>query len=104
MPKLFKPAQAIETEPRAKIPLKRVKSSQIAAIGYDPETKTLAVQFKPRAATGETPVPVYHYGDVSQQCADDFRGAESIGTYFGLHIKPLAFKKYPAEALPELEK
>ncbi len=99
MPRTHTPPQATETEPRPPISLQRVQSSQVAAVGYDPETKTLAVQFKSKA-TGETPVPVYHYPGVTIETHDEFIRADSVGTYFGAKIKPLAFKKYPAEPLP----
>lgn len=74
------------------IPMDPVKSSQIAKIGHHPESNTLAVQFSPR--NDGTPGSVYHYSNFS---ADDFaklKGAESVGSHFGKHIKPFA-KKHP---------
>ncbi|GAB6634026.1 hypothetical protein bcgnr5406_61450 [Bacillus cereus] len=65
-------------------------SSQIAKIGHDPATNTLAIQFASRAGTGS----VYHYSNFT---ADDFAAfvtAESKGSHFGKHIKP------PAEKFP----
>jgi len=102
MAKTYAPPQPFETTSRPPIPLARVKSNQVAAIGYSPELRILAVQFKGKA-TGETPVPVYHYADVSPDMHAKFIGAESIGTFFGTNIKPMIFKKYPAEPLPALE-
>jgi hypothetical protein len=98
MAKTFTPAQAFETESRNPIALTPVESNQVGAIGYDPESKTLAVSFARGAGA------IYHYADVSPETHAAFLagdlGAEckpSIGTYFGMHIKPLPFKKYPAE-------
>lgn len=73
---------------RPKIALTGVQSSQVKAIGYDAGTKTLAVQFARGAGA------IYHYPNVSQETFDAFKGAESIGTYFGQHIKNLPFEKF----------
>jgi hypothetical protein len=91
MPKTFTEPQGIETESRQQIQLNEVESNQVGAVGYDPETKTLAVRFKRGAGA------IYHYPDVSPETHAAFVFADSIGTYFGQHIKPLPFKKYPAE-------
>ena len=71
-----------------------VDSSQVKAIGFDPETKTLAVTFT--RGLGAT----YHYPNVSQETYDAFIAAESAGTFFGQHIKNLPFKKYRGEHAP----
>lgn len=68
------------------IPLQPVESSQIHSLGHDPATNTLAVRFKDRA-TGE-PRALYHYRNFSAEQFEQFRNAESIGSYFGKHIKP----------------
>ena len=98
MPKTYTPPQAFETEPRQPIALTPVHSNQVGAIGYDHETKTLAVSFTRSAGA------IYHYPDVSPETHADFLAGRlgddrepSIGTYFGQHIKALPFKKYPAE-------
>lgn len=57
-----------------------VKSSQVASIGYDNASKTLAVTFK----SGGT----YHYHDVSSDQFAGLQKAESAGKYLGQHIKP----------------
>ena len=88
MSKDYKPPQAFTNEPRPQIVLNAVDSSQVKAIGYDEETKTLAVQFKYGAGA------IYHYADVSKETFDAFVSAESIGSFFGKNIKQLAFKKY----------
>lgn len=64
-----------------------VKSSQVASIGYNAATKTLAVTFT------RGPSTVYQYPGVDPKMHADFLAAESIGTFFGKHIKPLPFKK-----------
>lgn len=66
------------------IPLTPVDSSQIAAIGFDASSSTLAVQFKTRGA----PSSVYHYPDVPESLYDEFMGSSSKGKFFGQHIKP----------------
>lgn len=77
------------------IPMTTVQSNQVKAIGYDAATKTLAVTF----ASG--PGHIYHYPGVSAETHAAFLQAESIGKYFGQHIKPLKFKKFEA---PEQER
>lgn len=70
------------------IPLTAVESSQVKAVGYDAASKTLAVTFT------HGPGTIYHYPDVKPETHAAFVGAESIGSYFGKHIKPLPFKKF----------
>jgi hypothetical protein len=70
------------------IPLTPVKSSQIAAIGHDPSSNTLAIQFKSGKA------PVYHYANVGADLFEKFRSAESVGSFFYKEIKPHT-DKYP---------
>jgi hypothetical protein len=65
-----------------------VQSSQIQAIGHDPASNTLAIQFKSGKA------PVYHYANVDGELFERFRTAESIGSFFYKTIKPHA-DKYP---------
>lgn len=91
MTKNFKPAQPFTEGTRPPIALVPVDSSQIRAIGYDAATKTLAVSFNHGVGA------IYHYADVSPAMHSEFVGSESIGRYFGLHIQPLPFAKYPAE-------
>lgn len=66
------------------VKLIEVESSQIHAIGHDPETNTLAIRFK--NYKGE-PTSLYHYANVSQKQFDDFLAAPSKGRHFGLDIK-----------------
>lgn len=70
------------------IPLTRIESSQIAAIGHDPATETLAIQFLRKGQ----PDAVYHYRNVTAAEYAAFAGAESIGSHFYKHIKPHADK------------
>jgi hypothetical protein len=71
--------------------MKEVKSSQIRAIGYDPETETLAVEFLPK---GKWPASEYHYSFVNSDTYYALMTAESIGKYFADNIKSDAVK-YP---------
>lgn len=57
-----------------------VTSSNVEAIGYDAETKTMAVQFK----GGKPP---YHYANVPAEVYAAFVCAESIGSHFAKHIR-----------------
>lgn len=66
-----------------------VTSSQIAAVGHDPETNTLRIEFKKGG--------VYEYEGVSAEEHQALIGAESIGRYFGQNLRSKTFKKLPAE-------
>lgn len=90
MPKTYTEPQPYSTEEYQPITMLPVESSQVAAVGYSPERKTLAVTFTRGAGA------IYHYPNVEPQVYADFVGAESIGSYFGKHIKSLPFKKFPA--------
>lgn len=72
-----------------------VQSSQVSAIGYDPETKKLRVRFKPFANKGseQKPEPTYEYSHVSQGDYDAIRNAESVGREINQRLKknPSAF-------------
>ncbi len=94
----FPEPAAYSGKPRPPIALTAVNSSQVRAIGYDPATKTLAVQFTRGAGA------VYHYPNVEPETHAAFVGAESIGTFFGKHIKPLAFEKFAPEQASAEEK
>lgn len=74
------------------IPLQAVTSSQIAAIGHDPETKTLAVRFYRGYGRDQRPGSLYHYANVDAETFTAFRDADSKGRFFGTHIKPQADK------------
>lgn len=83
-------------KPYAPIPMVPVKSNQVACIGYDAATKTLACQFT------RGPGHIYHYPNVEPKVHDDFMAAESKGQFFGQHIKPLAFDKFHAPKVERL--
>lgn len=53
------------------ITLNPVESSQIHAIGHDPATNTLAIQFKSKGGAGS----VYHYQNFDSAAFDAFNGA-----------------------------
>jgi hypothetical protein len=69
------------------ITMNPVVSSQIDAIGHDPETGTLAIQFKAKPGT-DAPGSVYHYSNVDAEKFAALAGAESTGSHFYKHIKP----------------
>lgn len=74
-----------------RIALHDVESSQINAIGQDPETNTLAIQFKGwKGEIGAT----YHYANFTAEDFAAFKAAESLGRHFGRQIKPFT-DKYP---------
>ncbi len=61
------------------IPTTPVESSNIAAIGYDADSKTLQVDFK----TGKR----YQYQNVPPETFAEFKAADSVGKYFAAQIK-----------------
>ena len=95
-----KPAQAVETDPRPPITLIRVKSDQLACLGYDPATMTMAAQYRPQSGNA---AHVYHYPGILPQAYEAARSPEMTGTQFRALIKGLPFKKYAAEPIPEAE-
>lgn len=72
-------------KPRATIVMDSVESSQIAAIGHDPKTNTLAVKF-PANKKGVS--SVYHYANFDAEQFEIFKQSESKGAHFGRNIKP----------------
>lgn len=81
-----------------------VKSSQVAAIGYDPGTLKLRVRFKPFAKKGAEPQPdpTYEYSNGSQGDYSAIFGAESIGREINQRLKKQP-EKYPYRKLSEEE-
>ncbi len=77
------------------IKLNAVESSQIAAIGHDPDTSTLAIQFKGK---GDAPGSVYHYQNFDAEQFRELSGAPSIGSHFYKHIKPHT-EKHPYQKI-----
>lgn len=75
-----------ETKPRPVIAMDAVESSQIAAIGHDGETNTLAIQFAPKK--DGTPGSIYQYSGFDAEDFAAFKNADSIGAHFGKAIKP----------------
>jgi hypothetical protein len=76
----------IETQEKVipEITLISVESSQLDAIGHDPLTNTLAIQFK---GFGDKPGNVYHYDNFTTNQFAEFLNAESIGSYFKKNIR-----------------
>lgn len=64
-----------------------VTSTNIASIGYEPDTETLEVEFK----TSGT----YHYLNVPSFMHERLMTADSVGTFFNAEIK----KAYPCQKL-----
>ena len=92
------------------ITLTPVESSQIEAIGHDPESNTLAIRFKAfRGKAGELSDykgeqgALYHYANVTTEDFEAFRDAESIGRHFKQVIKPDT-EKFPFTRIDESKK
>jgi hypothetical protein len=56
-----------------------VESSSVKAIGYEPDTETLEVEF--------TSGGVYQFAGVSQFAYDSFMAAESKGHHFAVYVR-----------------
>lgn len=69
--------------PKSTIPLTPCESRQLAAFGYDPATKTLAIAFRQKNGVSHP----YHYPNVSQEKFDAFCCAESKGHHFNTTFK-----------------
>jgi len=75
----------METQAPIAIGMDEVESSKIHAIGHDPETNTLAIQFRNfKTKEGGS---IYHYANFTADQFEAFKGSESIGKHFGAHIK-----------------
>ena len=59
--------------------MEKVRSTNIARVGYDAQSKTLAVEFRNGS--------IYHYHGIDQDKHDEFMRAESKGKYLHQHIK-----------------
>lgn len=94
-PKTYAP-----TKPAADVPhieLTPVQSSQLAAIGWDPDTSTLAIRFPDR---GSKPGGLYHYADFGQEDWAALCQAESKGSHFLRNIKG-AGDRFPCHRIVE---
>ena len=63
-----------------------VKSSLLAAVGYDAASKTLMLEFRSKKE-GE-PGKVYRYANVDPLTYEKFLAAPSLGSHFLKQIKP----------------
>lgn len=90
MAKTFPTPAGFSDKPYSPIAMTQVQSNQVAAVGYDAATKTLAVTFT------RGPGHIYHYPDVDEKTHQEFMAAESKGTFFGKHIKARTFDKFQA--------
>lgn len=64
----------------------QISSKILAAVGYDPITKDLEVEF--RARKEEDKRRVYRYHDVPAEKVTEMMASESKGSYFLTMIKP----------------
>ncbi len=62
----------------------QVESSNIAAVGYNEETKELHIEFN----SGKT----YSYQDVPKEIAVNLVKADSVGKYFHAHIRNAGYE------------
>lgn len=56
-----------------------VTSSNVRSVGHDPESNTLAVEFKDGS--------IYHYHDVDKDTHDQLIAARSIGGFIHANLK-----------------
>lgn len=66
--------------------MKPVTSDAIAAIGYDPETRTTGVQF-------HSGPKVYEFPGIEPHEHAAFEGAVSVGKHYHQHIRPRGVKR-----------
>lgn len=69
-----------------------VKSSNVRAVGYDPATSTLRVEF--------TSGGVFDYSNVPQSVATELMDADSVGRYFAANVRG-KFGHAPVPVEPE---
>lgn len=78
------------------IDLQKVKSRRIAEVGYDSDSQTLGIRFRPNDS-----VPagaIYHYDLVPYDVYDDFITADSLWNFFTKQIKgKYAYRKVDEE-------
>lgn len=78
-----------------------VQSSQLAEIGYDEDSKTLAIRFNGRH--DEPKGRLYHYSGVEPETFEALKNAESKGSFFIRNIKPNP-GRYPYKKIDESAK
>lgn len=91
MPREYTPSTDCTDLARPPIAMQPVTSNQIRSLGYDHDSRTLAVAFTRGAQN------VYHYPEVAPETACGFFMAESLGRHFGEHIAKLPSLKYGPE-------
>lgn len=67
------------------IKLTPVASTNLVAIGYDPDTQTLRVKFKPQ---GDKPSAIWDYAKVPADRYAEMMAHISQGSFFRAHILP----------------
>ncbi len=79
-----------KSKPNPVINYQPADSSQISAFGYDAAQRVLGIKFK--GSGGST----YHYFEVPPEVLAGLQAAESVGKYFGAHIKgKFLFERQP---------
>lgn len=78
------------------IALTPVTSSRLNAMGYDPETQTLALQFKNKGGVGAT----YHYSNFTETEWAALKDADSQGSYVTRNVIPHK-DRYPFSRVAE---
>lgn len=82
-----KPRKIVPTKHISEVPqirLEDVVSSQVAAIGHDAASNTLAIRFP---GFDGRPGNLYHYANFNADQFAEFSAAESIGSFFIKQIK-----------------
>lgn len=69
------------------VPLTPVESSNISAIGYDPDRRWMSVEFKSGA--------LHQYRDVPADIYAEFKDALSVGSYYAMNVRG----KFPSDKL-----
>jgi hypothetical protein len=78
------------TTRRKTMEMQAVSSSNVLAVGYDPETKTLTVKFKSGA--------VYQYPRIEPEMFDKLLAAESVGRFVNMIVRSGNHKGVKLEA------
>lgn len=86
------------TTKQPRIPLTKRQSNMISGIGYDPETQTCQIAFKPKKSGL---ISIETYPNMSQEEFDRFANAASLGTYFGANLRNWPGKTKTHDVAPE---
>lgn len=70
-----------------------VTSSNVSAVGYEDDSRTLWVQFHKKVRSQIVGTRTYYYMNVPRHIFDDFLSAPSKGKYFNRHVEGWFFYK-----------